>query len=235
MILNPIISYYDFTNGRRNGGRVFVCGDIHGRFTELEAALKEVNFNKEIDTLICTGDLVDRGDESHKALQYLEELWFITVLGNHCEHVIKHETHNKERWYERGGIWHSKLTEEEKIVWMERFMKIPLAIEVKTRLGRFGIAHADLPTTNWELLYDLLFGHDLASNKVVKNRINCMLYSRHRFEQSGKGLGGDDCNIQGIDKVFFGHCGVPEVTTRGNCSWIDTFETTGKFTLVQIS
>lgn len=52
-------------------GRDFVVGDIHGCFGKLTDNLKQLNFNFDIDRLFCTGDLVDRGPESHLALDWL--------------------------------------------------------------------------------------------------------------------------------------------------------------------
>jgi hypothetical protein len=45
-------------------GRDFVCGDIHGCFDELDAALAKLQFDPAVDRLISVGDLVDRGPRS---------------------------------------------------------------------------------------------------------------------------------------------------------------------------
>ena len=47
-----------------NRGRSFVVGDLHGCYDEFLNKLDEVNFNYDEDIVICTGDLVDRGNKS---------------------------------------------------------------------------------------------------------------------------------------------------------------------------
>ena len=64
-------------------GRDFVCGDIHGCYEFVEKFLRSISFNKEIDRLICTGDLIDRGPDNELCLSYLYEPWFHMVKGNH--------------------------------------------------------------------------------------------------------------------------------------------------------
>ena len=69
-------------------GRDFVVGDIHGCWSKLTDDLKQLNFNFDTDRLFCTGDLVDRGPESHLALEWLAYPWFHSVRGNHEDMAI---------------------------------------------------------------------------------------------------------------------------------------------------
>ena len=73
--------------------RKFFVTDIHGGYRSFLQVLKLSNFNKEIDTLICGGDVVDGWPET---VQLIDELLtiknLITIEGNHdswCHEWLK--------------------------------------------------------------------------------------------------------------------------------------------------
>ena len=75
----------------------YVIGDIHGQYQKLRNLLEKMNYD-ETDTLYVLGDVVDRGKESMKALQYLMELPnCYCLIGNHevmalkCLRLLKNE------------------------------------------------------------------------------------------------------------------------------------------------
>jgi hypothetical protein len=89
-------------------GRDFVCGDIHGSYSCVEAFLRGVSFDKNIDRLICAGDLVDRGPENEKCVELLYEPWFHATKGNHeelMEEFFKDEYPGSQWWTPNGGMW----------------------------------------------------------------------------------------------------------------------------------
>lgn len=62
---------------------VFVS-DIHGQFDKLAEALAGAKFDQDIDTLVCLGDIFDRGPQSLEVLEYLMSLPNrIFIWGNH--------------------------------------------------------------------------------------------------------------------------------------------------------
>jgi len=69
---------------------IYFIGDIQGCYNELNALLKQVNFNQHQDQLWVAGDLVARGPDSYKTLKYLYSLGDSAkvVLGNHDLHLL---------------------------------------------------------------------------------------------------------------------------------------------------
>lgn len=64
--------------------RYFVVSDVHSFFSVMKEALVKKGFDEEKDTLIIDGDLFDRGNESLKMLEYVQNLPHkILIKGNH--------------------------------------------------------------------------------------------------------------------------------------------------------
>lgn len=68
-----------------NKGRILVVGDIHGAVKALVQCLEFSKFDKEKDTLVVLGDLVDRWPDSYDVVQILVDLGSAVkyVVGNH--------------------------------------------------------------------------------------------------------------------------------------------------------
>lgn len=84
----------------------YCLGDAHGGYRALLQVLKLSNFNKEIDTLICLGDVCDGWPET---VQLIDELLtipnLITIEGNHdtwCYEWLKFGT-DHWIWTTQGG------------------------------------------------------------------------------------------------------------------------------------
>ena len=68
----------------------YAIGDIHGCFDELILLLDRVGFSPGRDTLLLTGDLINRGPKSLETLRWARrhEGCLRLVLGNHDLHLI---------------------------------------------------------------------------------------------------------------------------------------------------
>jgi bis(5'-nucleosyl)-tetraphosphatase (symmetrical) len=69
---------------------IYLVGDLQGCYKELKALLKQVNFDFQRDQLYLAGDLVARGPDSLKTLQFVKSLGnnAKVVLGNHDLHLL---------------------------------------------------------------------------------------------------------------------------------------------------
>jgi len=69
---------------------LYLVGDVQGCFSELQALLKKVNFNPNVDQLYLAGDIVARGKQSLETLRFVKSLGNSAkmVLGNHDLHLL---------------------------------------------------------------------------------------------------------------------------------------------------
>lgn len=196
-------------------GADYVVGDIHGQFSKLEEKLAEVNFNFNSDRLFCSGDLVDRGPESHRVTEFLSQDWFYSVRGNHDEFVLRSyyedEGFSNNRWSGEinGGSWWFNIEETQKESIAEGISKLPYVIEINTPRGLVVIAHANLPF--------FLPWSDI--KEKIKNNSNIRHYIQWNRDRA---LHIKDEIIDGIYKAYFGHTVFREITTYGNCTFLDT-------------
>lgn len=201
-------------------GRDFTVGDIHGCYYLLDKALREVNFNKDVDRLFCLGDLVDRGPYSEAVADLLKEPWFYSVLGNHEQYcveafspLIDEETklHIKNSHTTYGGDWFYLLSEERQKELAMMFNELPIMIELEVNGKRIGLAHGDVK--DWDTTVYLV---ESSKNAIESTAINGVIWGRTRIRQR-------NCMLsKGIDHIFLGHTPVDNITTLGNVHYIDT-------------
>lgn len=125
----------------------YFVGDIHGCYSALEKALEQRNFNQEIDRLISTGDLTDRGPESNRVFDFLDKPWFHPVIGNHEAlafqtakiflrsqkpydiPLITENDENADIFLAYGGEWMLTATQAFMMELQDQYLKLPIAIE----------------------------------------------------------------------------------------------------------
>jgi serine/threonine protein phosphatase 1 len=215
---------------KNKDGRDFVCGDIHGCFSYLEERLMKIGFSKNNDRLFCVGDLIDRGPESEKVADYLDKLWFYSVLGNHEEMFINaisfDDTDMSElheyNYIRNGGECSHEIKYDEELAdkvnkFYQAFEKLPLIIQV----GDVIIAHAAIPAIQ-----------SLKDIEIDPHRyIDTILWKREYFPP---------VLIHGITRIYVGHTIVTKPTICGIITNIDTGaflkyrEKKGKLTIIEI-
>lgn len=177
-------------------GRDFVVGDIHGCFSLLEKSLSRVEFNPVKDRLFSVGDLVDRGPESHRALEFLAQSWFYSVCGNHDRFVVETQEGDSDAsmlWLVNGGAWWLEVTPEDRTRFREAFARLPYAVGVETAHGVVGIVHADIfQGMSWpQFLTALESGNPDAMETALWGR--------------ARANGVISAGVEGVWRVFCGH------------------------------
>ena len=216
-------------------GRDFIVGDIHGMFTPFLALLEQIDFDNEKDRVFSVGDLIDRGNESHRAIEFLTKPWFFSIMGNH-EYMLIESKYDKQmltNWLEYcGGDWWHAMPEKLKPRIRKKLAKLPLAIEIEAPCGNVGIVHADVPLhMNWAY-----FIKKLQTSMEIQNY---SLWSRNRYKRII--TDGYAAKIEGIDLVVVGHTPVPDPITTANIYFIDTGATyiddprLGKLTILELA
>ena len=67
----------------------FIVGDVHGCFNELMLLLEKAKYSPREHRLILVGDLINKGSDSFKTLNWLRKTKTETVIGNHEIKFIK--------------------------------------------------------------------------------------------------------------------------------------------------
>ena len=203
-------------------GRDFTVGDLHGRFEDLQEALRLANFDPLKDRIICCGDFIDRGPDSLALSELLDEPWFYSVRGNHEQMFLDgfsgfidlSEDENpctekaKEYIYGAGGFWVKKAPKDELYRLRDRLQQLPLVIDVIHRGQRFAFAHAELPGGG--RLTPINFDADL--NRLEQDqRLVTWSLAKARLAATDT----LDHRVEGVDYAIFGHTPATNLSAQG--------------------
>ena len=197
---------------------IYVVGDLHGCYSLLMQELQNINFDFQNDVLICTGDLVDRGEENLACISLLGEPWFYTVRGNHEEMCIKslHDSKIRDIHARNGGEWFYQLSQIQQLEIIERFKQLPLVIEVQLEHKKIGVVHADVDIHDWNAFKQDIAKGDYKISGVSSAYANA-LWGRGRIRQHYVHYD----VVENIDEIYLGHTIVKEHTKIDNCHYID--------------
>lgn len=210
-------------------GRDLAVGDIHGCFSRLEEALERVGFDERVDRLFSVGDLVDRGPESERAVEFLAKPWFKAVMGNH-EFLALRAALNDPYPYashkDNGGEWLESVPEEARRSMALAFLALPVAMEVEGANGVVGLIHADCPFDDWNDLARVDWEQLDGEQRVVDE----CLWGYERFDRGYQGV------VKNIRAVVHGHVSIGARRVLGNVHFIDTGGwRAGRFTLLDLA
>lgn len=201
-------------------GRDFLVADVHGCFTLLQRLLDSVGFDETRDRLFIVGDLVDRGPESHKALEWISKPWVYCVRGNHDQMLIDafDGHYDEEHYIKSGGKWYLDMLKndpEQAEEFSQVFNGLPFALELERADGRkIGIIHAECVTHKWSRLVDILESD--SDPKMFHSAAYASIWCRDRYDHR------DTVPVEDIDQIFVGHYSVFSPLTLGNTIYCDT-------------
>ncbi|GGF67605.1 metallophosphoesterase [Alteromonas lipolytica] len=192
-----------------NDKRVFVVGDLDGDFTRLQTQLDKVNFDPSQDVLFSLGDIIDRGPDSVKLIDYMQEIGAHVVLGNHehmmLESLLSRDTFALRLWTQNGGKWHQTTPFQTLVGMCKWLLQQPLAYTVEYQGHTIGISHTLPPTWSWTTLP----GNTEAC-------VMPLLWDRERFTKRKHQVN------HGVDFSVHGHNSTPSCIWIGNSLHIDT-------------
>lgn len=171
----------------------YVIGDIHACFDPLQQLLKLIDFNPTKDKLIFVGDLINRGPDSVKVLNFVKNLGDSaqTILGNHELSLLALSTGAIEA--KPGDTYSAILEQDNKDELLNWLRQLPTLLQV----GHGAIvAHAGLYPL-WTIEQALACGQELHQALTGNDFVTFML---HLFGQEPVKWSDD---LQGWDRLRF--------------------------------
>lgn len=148
--------------------RIFIFGDVHGVLENITNAMQSVAFDAQAgDYAIGVGDWLDRGPDSTKIADFIEENkgWLHFVIGNHEQMLWdagREGGLNPMNLLGNGGEWIVQHMEDENknphMVKLKKsgqrirdlVCKAPVAMTIKTPAGNIvGCVHAEIPPIDY--------------------------------------------------------------------------------------
>jgi len=142
--------------------KIAIISDIHSNLEAFEAVLNNIK-SKEIDKIICLGDIVGYGSSPNECIELIKKNGIQSIQGNHDLNAV---TLEKLEWFNENARealkWTNKvLTEENK-----KFLKeLPETLEVKDQKNRLLAVHGSPkdhlyeylePTTDEDKIKDMI-------------------------------------------------------------------------------
>ncbi|MDD2980990.1 MAG: metallophosphoesterase [Hespellia sp.] len=127
---------------------IYIMSDIHGDCTRFLHMLGKIEFSR-LDTLYILGDVIDRGTENLKMLDYcMGRKNIILLKGNHeyfLQHMFEDESF-RQQWWDWDGENTirelDKLSRTRKQVYYEYVKSLPLYVELEMDREKFFLTHS---------------------------------------------------------------------------------------------
>lgn len=147
--------------------KTLVIGDIHGNLIALERVLQD--YLKEVDQVVCHGDVVNYGPWSNECVELLESINCVCLLGNHEEAFIngKYEGPNKlvKRFFKKTF---TDFTHLDQIKKYKKIFKVDDYEIIHTINNQYYYPDSDLDAL--DLKMNTIIGHShYAFHRILKN------------------------------------------------------------------
>ncbi|HBY21225.1 MAG TPA: fructose-bisphosphatase class III [Clostridiales bacterium] len=160
----------------------YVISDIHGCYDKFMKMLEVINFQPE-DQMYILGDVIDRGKESIKLLQYIMKQFNMELLlGNHEEMALQWLKNNDSGyfscWMNNGGqstySQYCELNDIERVTIIEYLNHRPLFLTI----DKYILVHAgvDFKTKGNQSRETLLWTRDEFINSVDRFKDNVVIF-----------------------------------------------------------
>jgi serine/threonine protein phosphatase 1 len=191
--------------------RIYAIPDVHGRADLLSLAisfLKKNGYSSDLDLLVFTGDLIDRGPDSKGVLDIIKDLRsenpnsVVALRGNHEDmdldaYTKRNNYHAKALWHMNGGVQTEQSYNEKEMAQdhIDLIKSFPYSLEIQG----FFFSHAPVPREkDWSFQKDRKYSvDDLTWNyfgKEEEGRDGDIFNHEGPLSLNGKG----DINLIGI-------------------------------------
>ena len=139
---------------------IYCTADIHGEFERFRRLLELIRFSEE-DTLYILGDVIDRGLDGVKVLEFIREQEnMVLLMGNHekmCLDALGKDSHPRacKHWeLNGGGPTHMDLAEHpDRDALLAYLSKLPLFLDIEVRGKAFRLVHGFPGETEEDMLW----------------------------------------------------------------------------------
>jgi len=210
--------------------RHLIVGDIHGRYEIFQRLLEKANYDPTKDVVYTVGDMIDRGPDSYKVLDFFQGGRRYAIKGNHELMALDNDWW--DTWVANGGT--QCLDDLERYGldynWLrDRIRDLPWVIEVGEdgEEHAFRIVHAEMPAGWPDAYFRKVLGEAINHNDPGFARL---VWARNLVTEAAKNVANMRPAGHGIEfhperyrLNFCGHTPVQRALKVGDVWFIDTW------------
>lgn len=120
--------------------RIAIISDIHGNLEALKTTLKDIE-KRNVDKIICLGDIIAKGNHSVECLNLVKEKCDIIIRGNCDRHFSEtnHDIKNMSEIERKRLEWNQSLLTKEQMKWLN---DLPFCYEFRLNGSLIRLFHA---------------------------------------------------------------------------------------------